>query len=129
MLKSPSLMQRALPLALLSTAMAIAGCSSSSDSSSSADNNTPPTAKTISVTGFAAKGILQGALVEACISTDCSDSADPIATSITKDDGSYELDVAKASNKTIVIHVSHQEGAQMVCDATVCGDAQFGETV
>src|SRR5690554_20881 len=131
MLKSPSLMQRALPLALLSTAIAIAGCSSSSDSSSSADNNTPPTAKTISVTGVATKGILQGALVEACISTDCSDSADPIASSTTKADGSYELGVTGAGDKTIVIRVRHQAGAKMVCDvADGCGtNINFGDLV
>src|SRR5690554_2796182 len=131
MLKSPSLMQRALPLALLSTAIAIAGCSSSSDSSSSADNNTPPPAKTISVTGVATKGILQGALVEACISTDCSDSADPIASSTTKADGSYELGVTGAGDKTIVIRVRHQAGAKMVCDvADGCGtNINFGDLV
>src|SRR5690606_37400244 len=80
------------------------------------------------VTGTAAKGILLGAKVEACVATNCTGDNDPIATTTTSpDDGSYTLNIPANNAGTLVIRVSQQDGAKMICDVpTGCDVVAFG---
>lgn len=109
----------------------LAACSSSSSSKKSEDE-TPPAGGGAStaalVSGVAAKGILQGALVQACSDTACNDV---LASTDTKTDGSYELTIPDSFNGVAIIRVSQQNGAKMICDvADGCGDSvKFGDTV
>ena len=114
-------------LSLLAAGVMLAGLTACSSSSSDDNNGGGSTAQSVPVTGTAAKGILLGAYVEACVSTDC---LDPIATATTsRDDGSYTLNIPANNAGTLVIRVSQQPGAKMICDVPAgCGNGvSFGQ--
>src|SRR5690606_24473781 len=86
-------------LSLLAAGVMLAGLTACSSSSSDDNTGGGSTAQSVPVTGTAAKGILLGAKVEACVATNCTGDNDPIATTTTSpDDGSYTLNIP--ANKT-----------------------------
>lgn len=84
----------------------------------------PPASATIS--GVAAKGILKGARVQACVDADCSEQ---LGETTSGTSGSFNINVPSNSG-VVVLKVSNPAGggATMVCDALECQD-EAGTTV
>src|SRR5690606_26570758 len=117
-------------LSLLAAGVMLAGLTACSSSSSDDNTGGGSTAQSVPVTGTAAKGILLGAKVEACVATNCTGDNDPIATATTSTtDGSYTLNIPANNAGTLVIRVSQQDGAKMICDVPAgCGNGVlFGQ--
>ena len=111
-LHTPSLL-KALPLTLIAASLILLGGCSDSKSKKTADTQIDTK---VAVTGTTIKGVLSGALVEACLEADCSGSTDPLASATTDDKGLYSLSVTADQPMTIVLRLRYQEGAQMTCD-------------
>ena len=103
---------------VLASAVLLAACGGGGGGSGGGTQNA-------TVTGVAAKGILIGALVEACADMDCREVVDQTTTST---DGRYQLRLPV--DEDYVIRVRYTDDAQMICDLPSCGDdGQFGDTV
>ena len=105
---------------LLAAAVSLAACGGSS---SGGKVETP---QDITVSGIAAKGIIQGATVEVR-----NNQNKLLGSTTTNNKGAYELEVpAPAKQQVWIVTVKpvHSGASKVVCDANKCGDIKFGDT-
>lgn len=135
------LLKRSTLWVSLAAILAVAGCGSGGSGSKDSGTNPPVTNPgggngggsntEVTVSGVAVKGVLKGAKVTAYeLDANGQRLANPVGTTETKADGSYELKLTSAyAGGLIEVEVSVIAGTKMVCDASNCGGAAEAEEI
>ncbi|WP_019026762.1 hypothetical protein [Colwellia piezophila] len=92
----------------------------------------PPEPTTLDIAGGAVKGSLAFATVNVYAASD-TEKAILLATTQTLENGDYSVQIVDESGAaimgTFLIEVVADEDTTMICDASVCGDLVYGDTI
>ncbi len=109
----------------ISTALTACG---GGDSSSSSSSSSSSTASTYTISGTAAKGIIQKGIVTA--KEYVGGTWTTVGSTLTDDNGDYTLSLSGYAGGVLKIEITAGANTTMKCDGSSgCGDAAFGQSV